>query len=163
MAVRVLLGLGGNVGDTKKYLLETVEMINERVGLVLVASKFYQSEAWGFEAEQAFINQSIIVETELSPKKTLEVCLGVEAELGRERKNGNVGYKSRPIDIDILFWGNDVMNEIDLIVPHPLMQERMFVLKPSAEIAAGWEHPVLKKTLSELVKQCGDCSKVEEV
>ena len=151
---KVYLCLGGNVGETRQYLEQAIELINSRIGRVTAKSGIYQSEPWGFKAEQMFLNQVVIVETELAPNAVLERCLQIETELGRTR-SGN-GYEPRTIDIDIIFFGNQIIKQPNLTVPHPLMHRRNFVLKPLCDVAPYFVHPILGLTISQLADVCDD-------
>ena len=154
---KVYLCLGGNVGDTRHYLEQTISMIESRIGTALQKSSVYWSEPWGFSAEQMFLNQIVVVETALEPEVVLEHCLQIETELGRTR-SGN-GYEPRVIDIDIIFFGSRIIDSPNLKVPHPLMHQRNFVLKPLCEIAPDFVHPVFKSTVKQLAYDCGDNGK----
>lgn len=151
---KVYLCLGGNIGDTRNYLQNAVAMISRRIGRVVSQSAVYQSEPWGFNAEQMFLNQVVVAETELEPHAVLELCLQIEAELGRTR-SGN-GYEPRTIDIDIVFFGQQIISQPDLQVPHPLMHRRNFVLRPLCDVAADLVHPVLGLTVRQLADICDD-------
>ena len=151
---KVYLCLGGNVGDTRQYLNQAISLISSRIGTVAAQSAVYQSEPWGFNAEQMFLNQAVMVETELEPHAVLEHCLQIESELGRTR-SGN-GYEPRTIDIDIIFFGSQIISQPDLKVPHPLMHRRNFVLQPLCEIAPNLVHPVFGLTVKQLADECGD-------
>lgn len=151
---KVYLCLGGNIGDTRNYLQNAVAMIGRRIGRVVSQSAVYQSEPWGFNAEQMFLNQVVVAETELEPHAVLELCLQIEAELGRTR-SGN-GYEPRTIDIDIVFFGNRIIDQPDLQVPHPLMHRRNFVLRPLCDVAADFVHPVFGLTVKQLAAICND-------
>ena len=151
---KVYLCLGGNVGDTRQYLNQAISLISSRIGRVAAQSAVYQSEPWGFNAEQMFLNQAVMVETELEPHAVLERCLQIESELGRTR-SGN-GYEPRTTDIDIIFFGNQIIDTPDLQVPHPLMHRRNFVLQPLCEIAPNLVHPVFGLTVKQLADECGD-------
>ena len=151
---KVYLCLGGNIGDTRNYLQNAVAMIDRRIGRIVNQSAVYQSEPWGFNAEQMFLNQVVVAETELEPHAVLELCLQIEAELGRTR-SGN-GYEPRTIDIDIIFFGENVIDTPDLKVPHPLMHKRNFVLRPLCDVAADFVHPVFGLTVRQLAAICDD-------
>ncbi len=151
---KVYLCLGGNIGDTRNYLQNAVAMIGRRIGRIVSKSAVYQSEPWGFNAEQMFLNQVVVAETELEPHAVLELCLQIEAELGRTR-SGN-GYEPRTIDIDIVFFGQQIISQPDLQVPHPLMHRRNFVLRPLCDVAADFVHPVFGLTVRQLAAVCDD-------
>lgn len=154
---RVTLLLGGNRGDMPSALHRAVELLGERVGVVVASSQIYRSEAWGFHAEEPFSNQAVIVETTLEPTALLYATQSIEAELGRDREKefrekSSTGerYCSRTMDIDIMFYDAEVISTPRLTIPHPLMQQREFALEPMCELEGGREHPVLKKTLNDL-------------
>ena len=153
--------MGGNVGDTRQYLNQAISLISSRIGRVAAQSAVYQSEPWGFNAEQMFLNQAVMAETKLEPHAVLERCLQIESELGRIR-SGN-GYEPRTIDIDIIFFGSQIISQPDLQVPHPLMHRRNFVLQPLCEIAPNLVHPVFGKTMHQLLAECDDKSAVEPI
>lgn len=144
----VYLCLGGNVGDTQKYLDKSIAEIGRRIGAVCSQSAVYETEPWGFTAEQMFLNQVVAVRTELEPHAILLECQQIEKELGRVRHGK--GYESRCIDIDIVFIDSQIIDTDDLKVPHPLMHKRLFVLNPMCDIAPDFVHPVLGKTMREL-------------
>ena len=151
---KVYLCLGGNIGDMRHYLEQAIALIDNRIGVVTAKSAIYQSEPWGLECSQWFLNQVVIAETELEPHIVLESCLKIETELGRTR-SGN-GYEPRTIDIDIIFFGNQIINTPDIQVPHPLMHLRNFVLQPLCDVARDFVHPVLGLTISQLADVCDD-------
>ena len=155
---RVALLLGGNQGDVKRTLLTAQQLINSRVGAVLRCSHRYESEPWGFPAAQRFSNQALEVSTDLSPLEVLDACQGIERELGRnraaeaiEKASSGAAYSSRPIDIDIIFYGDEVIDDERLTVPHPLLAEREFALQPLAEIMRRHRHPVTGVTVGEML------------
>ena len=140
---RVVLLTGGNTGDVKRTLQAAQQLINARVGAVLRCSHRYESKPWGFDAEQHFSNQALEVSTDLQPLEVLEAVQAIEQELGRnraaeavEKARTGVAYTSRPIDIDILFYDDEVIASERLTVPHPLLSEREFALAPLCEISA---------------------------
>jgi 2-amino-4-hydroxy-6-hydroxymethyldihydropteridine diphosphokinase len=154
MADYVFLGLGTNLGDREALLERTLELITESVGPVSACSGIYETQPWGFESRNNFLNMVVQIHTELSPASLLKKLTRIENQLGRKR--GDKKYISRSIDIDILLYGNRVINKPDLIIPHPLIRERKFVLVPLCELAAEIIHPALKKTFATLLKDCRD-------
>ena len=155
---RVALLLGGNQGDVKRTLQTAQQLINSRVGAVLRCSHRYESEPWGFPAAERFSNQALEVSTDLSPLEVLDACQGIERELGRnraaeaiEKASSGAAYSSRPIDIDIIFYGDEVIDDERLTVPHPLLAEREFALQPLAEIMRRHRHPVTGVTVGEML------------
>jgi len=159
---KVMLVLGGNQGNRQAVMESALQLLSDCFGECIEVSSFYETEAWGFESEQPFINLAAIFKTELSPSEGLSTCLDIEKELGRKRVEGVEGYQSRIIDIDIILWGQKIINAPELCVPHPLMHKRLFVLKPCAEIAEKWEHPLLESNIKNLLLKCKDKSKVAE-
>jgi 2-amino-4-hydroxy-6-hydroxymethyldihydropteridine diphosphokinase len=151
----VVLGLGGNMGDIKASLLYAIELIHNKIGSVDVKSSVYETAAWGVEDQANFLNQVIIVNTSLEAKEVLKYCLSIEKQIGRDRLNGKK-WSERVIDIDILFYNNDLINLPELTVPHPFIQERNFVLDPLVEILPKYVHPSLEIPMLELKKSCKD-------
>lgn len=147
------LALGTNIGDRASYLNAAVEAVSRKIGTVEQISSIYQTAAWGVENQADFYNQVIEVKTTLLSLKLLEVCQAIEQELGRVRKEK---WGPRVIDIDILSYDNQIIKSPDLTVPHPLMQARNFVLVPLQEIAEDWIHPIYKKSIGLLTKECND-------
>ena len=157
--IDTVLLLGGNIGDTAGMLKEACRQIAQQIGPIEKQSALYGSEAWGFEAEHHFVNQAVVASTRLSPTLVLDKALAIEAALGRTR-SGN-GYSSRTMDIDIIFYGNQVIdNAPRLIVPHPRMHLRNFVLIPLCDIIPEYVHPVFGKTIRQLLGECTDTSGV---
>ena len=156
---RVALLLGGNEGDMKRTLQTAQRLINERVGAVMRCSHRYQSEAWGFNATLPFTNQALEISTDLSPIEVLDAIQQIELELGRNRAAEQIEkaatgarYTSRPIDIDILFYGSELSREERLTLPHPLLAEREFALQPLAEIMRSFRHPESGLTVGEMLE-----------
>ena len=148
--------LGSNMGNREELLSEAIELIELRCGKVVLKSSLYESEPWGFDAEIYFLNQSIAIESILSPHDLLNELLAIEAELGRKRKENHVGYESRPIDLDIIYYDDIINNDEDLILPHPRLHLRRFVLTPLCEIAPDFIHPVFKESNKVLLERCED-------
>ena len=157
---RVVLLTGGNVGDVKERLRTAQRLVNARIGAVLRCSHCYGSAPWGFEAEQPFVNQVLVADTDLAPHEVLAEVHRIERELGRnraaeavERAATGQRYVSRPIDIDILFYDDEVIDSERLTVPHPLMDEREFALVPLCEIMRQRRHPVTGRTVGEMLEE----------
>ena len=128
------LGLGSNLGDRRRVMSETIERINELIGDVLSRSAFYETDPWGFVSDNTFLNAAVCVNTALSPFQLLEATQDIEREMGRTTKSEAGVYHDRVIDIDILLYDDISHNEPDLVIPHPHMQEREFVMIPLREI-----------------------------
>lgn len=151
----VYLGLGTNIGNRRGNLVKAAALLAERVGDILALSGFMETEPWGFESENLFLNAAIKMETPLTPDELLSATQAIEREMGREKKSDG-SYHDRVIDIDILLYDNRVIEHPGLIVPHPLMQERLFVMAPLAEIAPFERHPLLGQTFIELADSLRD-------
>jgi 2-amino-4-hydroxy-6-hydroxymethyldihydropteridine diphosphokinase len=134
MSYTVYLGLGSNLGNRKAILNDAIALVNERVGEVVRQSSFLETEPWGFESSNQFLNACLCVNTELAPRQLLEATQVIEKEMGRAHKTMNRKYQDRIIDIDILMIDDLTIDEPDLKVPHPLMEERDFVMIPLKEI-----------------------------
>lgn len=145
----VYLGLGTNIGNKRKNMVTAAALLAERAGDVLSLSSFYETEPWGFASENTFLNAALELETDCSPMELLRLTQQIEREMGRTQKSDG-SYHDRIIDIDILLYGNEVVHHGDLVVPHPLMQQRLFVMQPLAEIAPSLVHPVLQKSMYDL-------------
>lgn len=151
----VYLGLGTNIGNRRGNLVKAAALLAERVGDILALSGFMETEPWGFDSENLFLNAAIKMETPLTPDELLSATQAIEREMGREKKSDGT-YHDRVIDIDILLYDNRVIEHPGLIVPHPLMQERLFVMAPLAEIAPFERHPLLGRTFMELADSLRD-------
>lgn len=149
----VYLGLGTNLGDKEANLRTAIYKLQERIGKQVSLSSFYETAPWGFESNHSFLNAAIGLETSLSPIEILHITQEIEKELGRTKKSVNGSYSDRLIDIDILLYDTLVLQTPELTIPHPLMTERDFVMKPLIEIAGNIIHPTREKTLSELYQE----------
>lgn len=129
----VYLGLGSNLGDRHTLLLKAIELLAQHVGRLVRCSSFIETEPWGFASEYRFLNAVALFRTTLTPHELLTATQDIERQLGRREKS-NGTYHDRPIDIDILLYGDAVIDEPDLKIPHPRMQERDFVMRPLREI-----------------------------
>lgn len=148
------LSLGGNQGDRAAFLWEAIRLITARVGRLHSLSSLYETEPWGFESAQRFFNAVAVVRTPLSPTEVLARTQLIEKELGRAKKTESGGsYQDRPIDIDLLAHGDCVMSTPELTLPHPLMTQRGFVLRPLVEVAPHWVHPVSGRTARTLLEE----------
>lgn len=136
---KTYLSLGSNLGDKRQNLKSAIEEIEKQIGHVVRQSAFIETEPWGFDSDNGFVNAAVCVETELTPLQVLHTTQGIERSLGRREKSVNGEYHDRIIDIDILLYGDERINEPGLIIPHPLMHERDFVMIPLMEIM---DHPL---------------------
>lgn len=149
----VYLGLGTNLGNKEANLRTAIYKLQERIGKQVSLSSFYETAPWGFESDHSFLNAAIGLETNLSPIEILHITQEIEKELGRTKKSINGSYSDRLIDIDILLYDTLVLQTPELTIPHPLMTERDFVMKPLIEIAGNVIHPTRQKTLSGLYQE----------
>jgi 2-amino-4-hydroxy-6-hydroxymethyldihydropteridine diphosphokinase len=151
--IDVFLLLGSNKGEREQFLAHALIEVASRVGEVVQRSSVYETESWGKSDEPDYLNQVLLVKTSLSARDILNIILDIERKLGRERIEK---YGSRTIDIDILFYGEECINEADLIIPHPQLPNRRFTLEPLVEIAPEWSHPELHKTMMVLKNELSD-------
>jgi 2-amino-4-hydroxy-6-hydroxymethyldihydropteridine diphosphokinase len=157
---RALLSLGSNVGDRLQYLKAAKLQLEINGCKILKQSSVYETEAWGNKDQAAFYNEVIEIETELSADELMTAIINIEQSLGRIRKEK---WSPRTIDIDILFFGDEIIHQDHLAVPHPHLYERRFVLVPLNEIAPDLMHPVINKTVSELLLELKDSLQVIKV
>jgi 2-amino-4-hydroxy-6-hydroxymethyldihydropteridine diphosphokinase len=156
----VYLLLGSNMGNSKEQLLLATKIIEQEIGLVMNASSFYATAAWGNENQPDFLNQVLIIETHITSSLLLKKVLAIEKTMGRVRTVKNA---PRIIDIDILFFNNEIIHTKILSVPHPEIQNRRFVLIPLEELTPSFIHPTLNKTINELVISCKDSLNVQKI
>lgn len=156
---RVYLSLGSNQGDRLFLLINALHDLKlQSIGSTRI-SGIYETDPWGFDADQPFYNIVVEMWFDLPPRNLLNLCLAIENQLGRKRVVG-AGYRSRPIDIDILFYGDKIICQPALTLPHPKLHLRRFVLEPMAELTPGFIHPVFKKSIAELLEVCPDQGRV---
>ncbi|QXP80117.1 MULTISPECIES: 2-amino-4-hydroxy-6-hydroxymethyldihydropteridine diphosphokinase [Winogradskyella] len=155
------IALGSNKGHKLQYLQLAIDAVFKRIGVVKKISKVYKTPAFGFEGDD-FYNACITVDTELKPKRVLRELQTIEVELGRKSKTTK-GYESREIDLDILFFEDEIIEEKTLTIPHLELHKRKFVLEPLLDIAKDFEHPVLNKSIELLLSECEDNSEIESL
>ena len=153
----VYLMIGGNIGNRLSNLENARNSIELRCGPIQNQSSIFETEAWGFKDQPAFYNQALCIETALSPNDLMATLLAIEVDMGRERL---IPLGPRAIDLDIIYYNQTVVDAPGLTIPHPKLAERNFVLAPLVEIAANFEHPILKKTNLQLYEASTDASVV---
>jgi 2-amino-4-hydroxy-6-hydroxymethyldihydropteridine diphosphokinase len=158
---QVILSLGSNQGNRLATIQSCIDLIHREVATVVKVSKIYETPAWGFESEP-FYNAAILIHTSKSAQKILKQVLKVEKKLGRVRSK-EFGYQARMIDVDIIAFDEEIISTETLQVPHPIMQNRKFVLQPMFDLGLNWEHPTLKKSIAQLLLQTEDKSEIKAV
>jgi len=151
---------GGNKGDRHSNLSRASELIKQQCGHIITHSSLYETAAWGKTNQPAFLNQALLVETALDPAQLMHTLLDIEQQMGRVRQEK---YGSRIIDIDILLFNHAILDTSLVRVPHPELQNRRFALVPLNEIAAQYEHPVLRQTIRSLLDNCKDLLPVNKI
>ncbi len=154
---KVVLSLGSNQGNRHENMVNCIKLIHQKIGLVLSVSNLYETPSWGFESD-AFYNCALLLHTHFSPEKILRKITSIEKQLGRIRKNETT-YEARIIDIDIIAIDEQILDSEILNVPHLQMQNRLFVLMPMLDLKLEWKHPIMQKTIKELIENCEDKSK----
>lgn len=144
---------GSNLGDRVVNMAKALALIEQKAGRVVAQSQLYETAAWGIEEQPAFLNQVMEITSSLSPHELLNTLLSIEIDMGRERRQK---WGERLIDLDILYYADQVLEEKNLSIPHPHLQERRFTLVPLCELAPLLVHPVLGKNQQELLEECPD-------
>lgn len=156
-SIEVYIGLGSNKGNREQLMAQAIEMLSVALGAPVRLSSLVETEPWGFSSQNKFLNMVALFMTTLSPVELLDATEDIERRLGRTVKStAATGYSDRPMDIDILFYGDEIISTPRLTVPHPRLHERDFVLRPLVEIAPGLQHPVMGKSVSQLLQLLDD-------
>lgn len=150
---KAYISIGTNIGNKRGNLITAAALLAERVGDILALSSIYETEPWGFDSPNSFLNAALIIETTLAPFDLLEATRMIEIEMGRIDKSDMGVYHDRIIDIDLLLYDDLIIQSEHLTLPHPLMHKRKFVMDPLVEIAPQVLHPVFCKTIQELFKK----------
>ena len=153
----VYLLFGSNEGDKVKHIERAVSMVQHKAGQIKRISSLYETEPWGLKEQQSFINQAAQIDCNLAPAILLQLLKSIEHEMGRRE---GTKWGPRIVDIDILFYGNQIIDTPQLVIPHPFLQDRRFTLEPLNEIAPDLIHPVFHKTIRQLFAECTDTSNV---
>ena len=154
------ISLGGNIGNTLNIFQNALLAIEKKLGKIIQKSSIYQTAAWGKEDQNDFLNQVILIETSFDAKKLLDSLLTIELLFERKRIER---WGPRTLDLDLLSFDNQIENSESLVLPHPRIQERKFILVPLNELNPNWIHPILQKSASELVNACTDQLKVKKI
>ncbi len=157
---KAVISTGSNMGNRSENLILAQKLIGQFAGTIIQESKIYETSAWGATNQESFYNQVLVLETELNASDLMSKFLEIEAYMGRTRIKK---WEPRIMDIDILFFNDEVIQTPDLSIPHPLSQERRFVLVPLSELIPDFVHPVFNKTMNQLLEECSDAGNVTEV
>jgi len=158
---KVYLGIGGNIGNKQNNFDNVYQIIENVLGKIIIVSSIYETPPWGFQSDDTFWNSVIVIETSNSPEELLSKIHLIEEKFGRKR--GNEKYSSREMDIDILYFDDIFIETETLIIPHPRIHQRKFVLIPLNEIAPNLKHPLLRFTTFEMLENCMDESVILKV
>ena len=150
---KIYLSIGSNKGNRYSFIKEALRLIQKDIGEVILISKIYETKSWGFQSDD-FLNLCILIKSKLIPTKLISKLKKIEESVGRERNNDKI--EAREIDIDILFYSDEIVNQKDLIIPHQKLHLRNFVLYPLNDIAADFIHPILLKSVNKLLNECED-------
>lgn len=155
---KVYLLIGSNVGNRTKHMEKAHQMIESKVGKITNKSRIYETEPWGEKDQDDFLNQAIEVESKLKPKAIMKQIAEIESFIGREE---TFKWGPREIDIDVLFYGDEMISEMDITIPHAFIHERRFTLIPLNDICPDQYHPIFGATVKELLDMCEDESEVK--
>ena len=150
---KIYLSIGSNKGNRYSFIKEALRLIRKDIGKVILMSKIYETKSWGFQSDD-FLNICIMIKSELLPAELLNKLKNIEDRIGRIRNSTKI--LAREIDIDILFYSDKIVDDVDLIIPHPRLHLRNFVLYPLNDIASDFIHPILLKPINELLEECED-------
>lgn len=149
----IYLGLGTNEGNKEENIRGAIEELSHLLGIPTAVATIIETEPWGFQSDKSFLNTVVAFKSTLAPEEILKATQEIERRLGRTKKSIDGCYSDRPIDIDILLYGNRVIESEHLTIPHPLLHKRLFVLQPLAQIAPQVIHPTLGKSITRLLKE----------
>ncbi|MGB0885909.1 MAG: 2-amino-4-hydroxy-6-hydroxymethyldihydropteridine diphosphokinase [Chitinophagales bacterium] len=155
----VIFSLGSNMGNRLAYLNLAIKGLENQLGDLLIKSNVFETEAWGNKAQTSFLNQVVVFQTNKKPEACLNILQSIEKEQQRKR---NEHWGPRTLDIDILFFNQEIINTHRLIIPHPFLEKRLFVLLPLSQILADFVHPKLQKNILQLLQECKDNTQVEK-
>ncbi|MCC6721876.1 MAG: 2-amino-4-hydroxy-6-hydroxymethyldihydropteridine diphosphokinase [Bacteroidia bacterium] len=158
-SLSLVLLIGSNVGDSKDYLTKAKIHLEKEFGKLILKSNIFKTQAWGITEQDDFLNQALVYYCNLNPEEILKKIKSIEKKIGRQKRNT---WANREIDIDIIYYGSLIFQSEKLIIPHPLMHLRKFVLIPLSQIIPEFKHPVLNKSVNELLKNCNDNLMVEK-
>ena len=156
----IYLIIGGNLGKRAQYLAQSRSDIDVQIGTILKQSSIYETSSWGNTTQHPFLNQVLYLETTLDAESILQTCLAIEKKIGRIR---GAKWDARIIDIDILFFNNEIIAKEQLKIPHPFLHLRRFVLTPLHEIAPHLVHPILQQSITQLLQNCEDGLAVRKI
>ncbi len=159
--IDAILGLGTNLGDREGFLKMAVEHLSN-LGKVTRTSSLYETPAWGYEDSKSYLNQVVVLKTSLTPSLLFKEIKAIESAAGRVVSRVSDNYEARTLDIDILFFGDTILHSHDLIIPHPRLQLRKFVLVPLVEILPDFPHPELHRSAAQLLERCPDDSEIKK-